>query len=114
MQKRGYTVLAISPDLPEGLQAMHSHKKLNFPLFSDSTLELTGTLGVVYHMDYATVSTYLNKYNVNLEKASGQKHHNLPVPTVLVTDAKGIVKFVYTNPDHTVRLSNEELLKAAP
>ncbi len=64
-------------------------------------------------MDDETVALYLEKYNIDLEKASGEKHHNLPVPAVFIVDASGNVKFSYTNPDHTSRLSNDDLLAQA-
>ncbi len=97
----------------DGLQATHSSRKLNFPLFSDSSVELAEKFGLAFHMDDETVALYLEKFKIDLEKASGEKHHNLPVPAVYVLDASGTVTFMYSNPDHTARLSNEELLAVA-
>ncbi len=113
MQERGYSVIGICPDLPEGLQKVHSEKKLKYPLLSDSSMELSAALGIAFHMDDETVAQYLNQYKIDLEKASGQKHHNLPVPTVLVLDGNGAATFVYTNPDYTARLKVDELLSQA-
>ncbi len=64
-------------------------------------------------MEDDIVAMYLEKFNIDLVKASGETHHNLPVPAVYVADASGNIKFVYTNPDHTTRLSNDELLAVA-
>ncbi len=113
LQERGYGVIGICPDIPEGLQQVHGDKKLKFPLLSDSTVELSAALGIAFHVDDATVDLYLNQYKIDLEKASGHKHHNLPVPAVFVVDGAGKVQFVYTNPDHTTRLKNEQLLEVA-
>ncbi len=92
---------------------MHSSKKLRFPLFSDSSVELSAAFGLAFHMDDETVALYLSQYQIDLEKASGQKHHNLPVPSVYVVNADGTVHFVHTDPDHTTRLGSEELLAHA-
>ncbi len=114
LEERGYTVLGLCPDLPGGLQQVHAEKKLNFSLYSDSAVEVADALGIAFHMDNETVTMYRNQYKIDIEKASGQRHHNLPVPAVIVRDASGSVTFVYTNADHKVRLRNEELLEAAP
>jgi len=37
----------------------------------------------------------------------------LPVPSVFIIDMSGIVRFVYSNPDYTVRLGADSLWKAA-
>ncbi len=92
---------------------MHTSRKLNFPLYSDSSVELATRFGIAFHVDDATVELYLNQYKIDLEKASGHKHHNLPVPSVFVVDKAGKVLFSYSNADHTTRLSNEELLAHA-
>ncbi len=113
LQERRYEVLAICPDIPAGLEEVHSGKKLDFPLYSDSSIEVSAALGIAFHMDDETVDLYLNKYKVDLEKASGEKHHNLPVPAVIVVNAKNIVQFCYTNANHEKRLSNKELLEIA-
>ncbi len=113
LQERGYEVVGICPDVPSELEQVHSDKKLHFPLYSDSTMDVSTALGIAFHVDDETVSMYLNKYNIDLEKASGQTHHNLPVPAVFVFDAKGILQYVYTNPDYTTRLKNDELLEIA-
>ncbi len=106
-------MLGICPDLPEGLEKTHSSRKLNFPLYSDSSVDLAEKFGIAFHVDDETVALYLDKYKIDLEKASGAKHHNLPVPGVFIVDGAGSVNFVYTNPDHTARLSNDELLAQA-
>ncbi len=106
-------MLGICPDLPEGLQKTHASRKLEFPLFSDSSVDLAENFGIAFHVDDETVALYLEKYKIDLEKASGETHHNLPVPGVFIVDAAGSIKFAYTNADHTQRLSNEELLAQA-
>ncbi len=104
-------MLGICPDTTEGLQQVHSSRKLKFPLYSDSTVQLATDFGIAFHVDDETASMYLNQYKIDLDKASGHSHHNLPVPAVFVVDKTGTIQFTYTNPDHTTRLSNEELLK---
>ena len=97
----------------DGLKTVIAAKELTFPLLSDSNLETTEAFGLAFHMDDATVATYKNEYKIDLEKASGQTHHNLPVPAVYIVDASGTVGFSFSNPNHEIRLSNDELMKEA-
>ena len=53
------------------------------------------------------------KWGIDLEKASGYKHHYLPVPATYVVGINGIIQFQYTNPDYKVRLDPELLVAAA-
>ena len=61
---------------------------------------------------YATLDRY-KVYGIDLEDASGQKHHLLPVPSVFLVGTDGVIKFRYVNPDHTVRIDPDALLAAA-
>ena len=47
-----------------------------------------------------------------MERASGEAHHALPVPSVFVVDAGGVIQFAYVNPDYRTRVPLR-LLRAA-
>jgi peroxiredoxin len=53
------------------------------------------------------------QYGIDLEEASGHDHHQLPVPSVFLVEAGGVVRWVYSNPDYKVRPDNAGLLEAA-
>jgi hypothetical protein len=51
---------------------------------------------------------------MDIEEASGQEHHMLPVPAVfMLGGTKGLIEFEYVNPDYRVRMSPDLLLAAA-
>jgi peroxiredoxin len=112
IQAKGYQVIGISPDLPANLKATIGKNKLEYPLYSDAKAEALRKFGVAFKVDDVTFSTYQEKYKLDLEKWSGEKHHILPVPSVYVIDAKGMIKFSYSNPDYRVRLKAPALLAA--
>ena len=109
----GYNIFGISPDVVDGLKTVIAAKELSYTLLSDSKVETIEAFGLAFHMDDATTATYKNEYKVDIEKASGQTHHNLPVPAVYIIDASGTVGFSFSNPNHEIRLSNDELMKEA-
>ena len=104
--------MAVSPDLPENLRATIEKHALTFELLSDADMDAARELGVAFQLDAATLEAYRG-YGIDLEAASGRDHHLLPLPTVLVLDADGVIRFAYINPDHTVRLPSEVLVAMA-
>ena len=87
-------------------------KNLGYTLYSDSSLTAARAFGIVWQLTDAQIAQY-KEYGVDLEAASGQSHHQLPVPSVFLVDAGGTIRWVYSNPDHRVRPDNASLLEAA-
>jgi peroxiredoxin len=113
LRELGYLVVAISPDLPEELNKMTSADHLNYRLFSDPQAEAIKKFGVAYQVDPTTVTNMKQKFNVDLERASGQTHHILPVPSVFILDRAGKIVFAHADPDYKVRMKGVEVLAAA-
>lgn len=75
-------------------------------------MDAAKALEIAFKVDDATLKKYKN-YGIDLEKASGEKHNLLPVPSVFIIGKDGKIKFVYTNANYKIRLSSKELMKAA-
>ena len=69
-------------------------------------------MGIAYRLDAAGVAQY-KRAGVDLEEASGETHHELPVPSAFLVEKGGRILWVYSNPDYKVRPENEQLLEAA-
>jgi peroxiredoxin len=108
----GFPVIAISADRPARLAKTLEEKNLGYTLYSDSSLTAARAFGIVYQLDAAQVAQY-KEYGIDLEAASGQSHHQLPVPSVFLVDAGATIRWVYSNPDYRVRPDNARLLEAA-
>ncbi len=108
----GYSLIAISPDTPEELKKTLDGQALDFQLLSDSRAEAIRAFGVGYRVDAATLKK-LGEYGIDLEKASGETHHVLPVPAVFVIDETGSLQFSYVHPDYKVRVPQDVILAAA-
>jgi peroxiredoxin len=106
-------LFAISPDQPPKLKETIDKHPLGFRLLSDSDMAAARGFGLAYRVDGATLAK-LKDSGMDLEEASGQEHHMLPVPAVfLIGSTKGLIEFAYVNPDYRVRLSADLLLAAA-
>ena len=112
LREMGYRIMAISPDLPANLKTSVEKGELTYTLLSDSTMAAAKAFGLAFTVDDATLAKY-EEYGINLETASGEKHHMLPVPAVFLIGQDGIIDFVYANPDYKTRIDSEVLLAAA-
>jgi len=108
----GYRIIAISPDRPEKVSELMEKRKLDYLLLSDSKMTAAKAFGVAYEVDEETLKLYKG-FGINLEEASGEDHNLLPVPSVFVVGADGIIDFQYVNPDYKIRIDPDVLLAAA-
>lgn len=69
--------------------------------------------GLAYKVSDDEVIMLRDKFTSDLEDDSGQKHHLLSIPVVYLVDDTDILGFQYSNPDFTVRLDSQELLRIA-
>jgi len=112
LRELGYRIIAVSADKPSNVQQSIDKDQLTYTLLSDASMKTAEAFGIAFKVDKPTLKK-LDSYNIDLEEASGQKHHMLPVPSVFLIGTDGIIDFVYANPDYKVRLEPEVLLAAA-
>ncbi len=53
------------------------------------------------------------KFGIDLEEASGETHHLLPVPSVFLVSEQGRIVFEHVDPNYKVRVDPDVLLAAA-
>lgn len=108
----GYQILAVSPDQPSVLAETPDRRELKYTLLSDSSMETAKAFGLSFEVPEELVSKYKNEYQIDIEAASGKKHHLLPHPAVFVVSKDGRITFAHINEDYKVRLEPEAILKA--
>lgn len=115
LQKLGYRILAISPELPAASaksEQMTKDAALNYQLLSDASLQALRGFGIAYYMDAATEKTYKNTYGIKLTyDATGQAV--LPAPAVFIISKTGEIQFSYVHINYKTRLQPRLLLLAA-
>lgn len=103
LAKHGFQLLAISPDRAEEIGKTLEKGDIDFTLASDSRALSLQAFGIAFRVDDATLEKYQG-FGIDLERASGETHHALPVPSVFVIDAAGVIQFGYVNPDYRTRV----------
>ncbi len=112
LRELGYRIVAVSPDRPEELGKSITKDQLTYTLLSDSTMEAAQAFGIAFEVEQPMLDK-LASYNIDLEAASGEDHHMLPIPAVFLIGTDGVIEFVYANPDYKTRLAPAVLLAAA-
>jgi peroxiredoxin len=112
LAKMGYQLLAISSDKPQKLKESLGKRQINYTLLSDQAMQLTRKFGLAYQVSRETLAK-MQERGISLDSSTGNSLHMLPVPAAFVVDKKGIIRFVYFNPDIKIRVNPDDLLKAA-
>jgi peroxiredoxin len=108
----GVQIIAISPDQPAKVRETIQKHNIKFHMLSDSQMAAARAFRIAYKVDEATLRS-LAQNGIDLEAASGEKHHQLPVPAVFLVATNGVIQFEYVNPDYTVRADPDLVLAAA-
>jgi len=112
LRQSGFEVVFLSTDRPAILYSSLKAEKIDYTLLSDSSLEAAKAFHIAYHLDDATLAK-MKGYGIDLDATTGEPLHELPVPSVFIIDRTGVIRFVYSNPDYTVRLGSAALWEAA-
>lgn len=111
LEEAGFHLLAIAPDRPEKVRETAEKYKIRGLFLSDNSMAAARAFRIAYEVDAATLGQLANS-GIDLEAASGERHHQLPVPAVYVTRRNGIILFSYASPDYKVRLDPGLLIAA--
>ena len=110
LEERGMDVYFLSADSPDNLaSALHSEAEgLDYTLVSDARLSAAEAFGLAFRMsdDYYQRA---KEFGVDMEEASGETHHALPIPAAYLIDTKGVIRFGHANPNYTQRISADQL-----
>jgi peroxiredoxin len=112
LHRLGYQILAVTPDNAYHLKEMTKRNQLTYTLLSDPTMELTKNFGLAYKVSDETMMA-LKKYGHNLDDATGNNLHLLPVPAAYVVTKEGKIVYSYYNANFQKRVNPEALLTAA-
>jgi peroxiredoxin len=107
--KRGVTLVAISPELPDQSLSTSEKLSLKFPVLSDVNNELAKQLGIVVTQP-DSMQTVFDKFGVDWNKRYGNDQLEVPVPATILVDKDGIVRNSFVNPEYQYRLDPETAL----
>ena len=113
MQALGATLVAISPEKPEGGMAAIEKNKLTFTVLSDFENKVARQFGVVFQVGEKLRELSKHVFKNDLAAKNGEDSYELPVPATFILDAHGIVRFAHVEVDYmTGRVEPEDVVTA--
>ena len=107
----GATLVAISPQTPDGSASMAQKQSLEFPVLSDKGSKTAQAFGVAYTLPPDLVQTYKG-FGLDLEKVNGTPDWQLPLATTYVVTRKGKVAYAFVDVDYRKRAETSEVIDA--
>jgi peroxiredoxin len=112
LRSLGYQIIAVSAEPAAKLAATASADHVRYRLLSDAGAKASSAYHVAYRIPADTGKAY-RENGITLSPAPDGDGFWLPVPTAFIVNRQGVIRYVYSNPDPSVRVSPAELLAAA-
>jgi peroxiredoxin len=111
LTERGVALIAISPQKADGALTIQQKNDLTFTVLSDPGNQIAGALGVLTRPgdDVLGVQAQLG---ANIADGNADGTSGLPMPTVVVADAGGTIRWIDVHPAYDTRSEVPDILAA--
>lgn len=109
----GASLLAISPQLPDGSRAITDENGLTFEVLSDLNSTVASAYGITFTLPPTDQALFLEVGN-DLREANGDSSWVLPAPATFVIATDGTIHHARVDPAYTTRITADEVLSALP
>ena len=107
----GVALIAVSPQTPDGSLTMLETNELSYAVLSDPGNHIAGQLGILTAAsDGARASQAA--LGIDVAKGNADGTDTVPMPTVLVVDAAGIIRWIDVHPNYGTRTEPAQILEA--
>jgi peroxiredoxin len=111
LAERGISLIAISPQTPDGSLSTKEAKELTFTVLSDPGNQIAGQLGILTAPSDGTRAAQL-QLGLDLTQVNADGTTALPMPTVVIADADGVIRWIDVHLDYTTRTEPGQVLQA--
>jgi peroxiredoxin len=108
---RGFELIAVSPQKPDGSLSSAESNELTYSVASDPGNQLAVALGILTEPSADAVAGQV-KLGLDLTEVNADGGKTLPMPTVVVVDAAGVVRWIDVHPDYATRSEVPDILAA--
>ncbi|MGW4517415.1 peroxiredoxin-like family protein [Streptomyces sp. NPDC004393] len=111
LAERGVELVAVSPQKPDGSLSVKETNELTFSVLSDPGNQLASVLGILTHpTDGARESQAA--LGIDVAGDNGDGTANIPMPTTVLVDADGTIRWIDVHPNYTTRTEPQQILDA--
>lgn len=111
LTRREIPLLAISPQKPDGSLSTREKNELSFTVLSDPGNQIAAALGVLT-APIEDARAAQRTLGLDLSEANADGTHGLPMPTVVIVDGAGVIRWIDVHPDYTTRTEVADILDA--
>jgi peroxiredoxin len=111
-KKKGVSLVAISPQLPDNSISTAEKNELQFTVLSDVDNKLARQLGIIWSQPDAFRSLFQG-FGIDWQKTYGNENLEVPIPATILVDKNGVIRNIFIDPDYTKRLDPEIALEWA-
>jgi peroxiredoxin len=111
LAERGFTLIAVSPQKPDESARAIEINDVTFTVASDPGNRLAAALGILSEPSADSIAAQL-ELGLDLAKVNADGGRTLPMPTVLVVDAAGIIRWIDVHPNYASRTEVSDIVTA--
>jgi peroxiredoxin len=111
LDERGISLIAISPQTPDGSMSTRETKQLTFTVLSDPGNLIARQLGILTRPSDGARAAQL-ELGLDLTQVNADGTTGLPMPTVVIADAAGVIRWIDVHRDYTTRTEPGQILQA--
>jgi peroxiredoxin len=111
LAERGISLIAISPQTPDGSLSAKEAQELTFTVLSDPGNQIAGQLGILTAPSDGARAAQL-QLGLDLTRVNADRTTGLPMPTVVIADADGVIRWIDVHPDYTTMAEPGQVLQA--
>ena len=111
LAQRDIPLVAISPQKPDGSLSTQEQNALTFTVLSDPGNQIAAASGVLTAPGDAARAAQLT-LGLDLSQANADGTHGLPMPTVVIVDGAGIIRWIDVHPNYTTRTEVADIVDA--
>lgn len=107
----GATLIAISPQVPDGSMTKSEINKMEFIVLSDQDAKVASEYGVAWEVPDFLITHMKVDRNLDLEKINHGNGNILPIPATFIINSEGVVTWSYVNVDYRTRSEPDEIIE---
>lgn len=108
---QGVPLIAVSPQTPDGSLSTQQAKDLTFTVLSDPGSQIAGQLGILTGPTEA-VARAQAQLGLDLTQVNADGTRGLPMPSVVIVDAAGVIRWIDVHPNYATRTEPADILSA--
>ena len=102
-------MVAVSPQKPDGSLTAAETNELSYSVVSDPGNQIASELGIVTEPSAQTVAAQ-KKLGLELAEHNADGGRRLPMPTTVVVDDTGVIRWIDVHPNYTTRSEVSDIL----